>query len=204
MRLEFTYTSNDFMEMHTVATRESLKTRRPNTSFGKLLDWTVFVGLSVALFMVMQPPKTAPPPGAAPVPVPATSNSLLSWVMPMLPAALMLGVFWFYFIRQFRAARRGWESNPVTQQPKTMDLTEASVRLSDALLSTEWRWEAFIKLVETKTLLLLKQGDGTFVMIPKRAAPPGELDALRLLLNERVGLPGAFPVLPPKPPSVSA
>ena len=29
----------------------------------------------------------------------------------------------------------------------------------------------------------------------------GQLDALRLILNERIVLPGAFPVLPPKPAS---
>ena len=77
------------------------------------------------------------------------------------------------------------------------------MRLSEPLASTEWRWEAFTALVETKNLLLLRQTDNTFLIIPKRAIPPGQIDSLRFEFNSRIPAPGAFPVPPgalPVPP----
>jgi len=84
------------------------------------------------------------------------------------------------------------------QQPKTLEITDEGVRMSDPLAFTEWRWASFTGLVESANLLLLRQADNTFVVIPKRAVPPGQLDTLRADLTARMPAPGAFPVLPPK------
>ena len=205
MRLEFTYTAEDFIETQAAAVGQPEHEPRPKTFLerrGVLVGWVCFVFLAVFMFTLLQNNAAPAPPNPAPLPAPArpASNVALQWVLPAILWVLVFGFIWFFVFRQMRAARRIWESNPVLQQPKTLDLTDGGVRLSDALASTEWRWEAFSQLVETTNLFLLRQSDGTFLMIPKRGAPPGGLDALRAILAERMHEPGAFPVLSPKQP----
>jgi hypothetical protein len=205
MRLEFTYTGDDFVEAQVAATGTALgdeHNSRGRSVARRLLGWILFLALTVCLYYLLQKTATRPTPAAAPTQ--PQSDTLLEWVVPMLPWLLVFGFIWFLVFRQLRAARRVWEHDPALRQPQTMDLTETCIRLADTLSASEWRWEAFTGVTETANLFVLKRGEGSVVIIPKRGAPPGQLDALRLLLAERVHEPGAFPVLPPKPPPSAA
>ena len=200
MRLEFTYTGEDFTEAHLAAVHDQSAQPAASRTFLNrrvtLIGWVAFVFLAVFLFTLLSRNRAVPAPAPA-APVPAT-NPVLGWLVPVIPWVLVFGFIWLFVFRQMRAARRAWEREPGMDQPKLLELTDAGVRLSDALASTEWRWSAFTKMVETSNLFLLRRGDGPFVIIPKRAAPASEVDALRVILAERMHEPGAFPVLPPK------
>jgi hypothetical protein len=162
-----------------------------------LVGWLIFIGLAVAFFVFLQRrPAPAPPPTRAPAPTGAVPD----WVISVGPWVLVFGFVWFFVFRQMRGMfpRNVYERNTSLQQPKTLDISKAGVRLTDALAFTEWRWESFTALVETANLFLLRQADNTFVIVPKRAVPAGETDRLRAELQSRMPTPGAFPVLPPK------
>jgi hypothetical protein len=201
MRLEFTYTAVDLQEMAQAAAKPENARQSGALAIGKsrnLFGWVIFIGLAVVLFIFLQNRSVTVPPAT---PLPAPKWGVLEWATSFVPWLLVFGFIWFFVYRQMRnlSPRSVYEHTSSMQQPKSLDITDAGVRMSDALASTEWRWESFTGLVETANLLLLRQADNTFVIIPKRAVPAAELDALRYELQSHIPAPGAFPVLPPKP-----
>jgi hypothetical protein len=199
MHLQFTYTPEDLQEMSIVATDEANKAareaqRQANRGARGVIGWGLFVALAVFLFIMLNPNRTGRPGVPRP---PADPWPQLRRILPWFSLFVVLWVIMFWFRR--RAGRMLWKHNPVLRRPHTLDIDDDGVRLAHEQAMTQWTWPNFIGLTETENLLLLRQAKATYVIIPKRAVPEGQLDALRLLLAERVGLPGAFPVLPPKP-----
>ena len=201
MRLEFTYTAADLVEMSKAAAPDPGLQKGPFGTGGSRswFGWVIFIGLAVMFFMFLQKRSATAPP-AAPPPTAAPTSGVPGWVIALVPWLLIFGFIWFFVFRQLRGTfpRNVYERNTSLQQPKTLDITDSGVRMTDALSFTEWRWESFTGLVESANLFLLRQADNTFVMIPKRAVPLGQLDLLRADLESRMPAPGAFPVLPPK------
>jgi hypothetical protein len=204
MRLEFTYTAADLEEMAKAAAQPDPSLQKgPFGSGGSRswIGWMIFVSLAVVLFLWMQKRGVAARPPVTPA-TPSSTNGVAGWLVALVPWVLIFGFIWFFVYRQIRhmSPRSVYERNPSMQQPKTLDITDDGVRMSDPLAFTEWRWASFTGLVESANLLLLRRADNTFVMIPKRAVAPGLLDTLRADLTARMPAPGAFPVLPPKRP----
>jgi len=204
MRLEFTYTAADLEEMAKAAAAHPDPSRPAATSAiglpRKWAWWVVCVGALASFFLVFMERRAGTNRPPVPTPAPPAAGGVPGWLVSIAPWVLVFGFVWFFVFRQMRRMSPAsvYERNPSMQQPKTLDITDERVRMSDPLAFTEWRWESFTGLVESANLLLLRQADNTFVMIPKRAVPAEELDTFRADLAARMPAPGAFPVLPPK------
>jgi hypothetical protein len=200
MTLEFTYTPQDMQEWSaaalTEANKEAKKQQRAAQGGRSVIGWVAFVGLAVFLFLMMQRKQ---PPGAVRVSSPDPWPMLIR----MSPFILIIAALWIF--AKFgggwlgrRGARKLWEREATLKEPHTIEITDEGVRLASTSSSTAWKWPNFTHLTETANLFLLKQSDGTHLIVPKRAVPPGELERLRLMIEEHLGVSGAFPVLPPK------
>ena len=197
MRLEFTYTPDDLAET-AKALRAGGGGKKWHLSRG-VFGWLLFVGLAVMLFMLL---SRNPAPRAATVPAAPARGPFATVILPLVPWVLIFGFIWFFVFRQIRGQyKRLWQENSELQQPQTLDMDDDGVRLSSTLSTTTWHWPAFVKVIETPSLLLLETSSKTHLLIPKRAAAdPGQLEALRALLAAHVSAPtGAFPVLPVDP-----
>ena len=185
MRIECAYTFDEYREASLALARS--QDRRWFTTLGYSI---VVVAGAILVFVIV----------VVRIATRATGGSI--WpelqrnaVFIALALALCVRVFWL----RSSGIRRGWKHQPELQLQRSIDISETSLLVDDSRTRVEFRWDAFRGLLETPKLFVLLPNDLSVVMIPKRAVPPGEIDALRFTLNERLTLRGAFPVLPPKP-----
>ena len=61
------------------------------------------------------------------------------------------------------------------------------VEVSGSNAQSKFEWGAFQRLTETKDLFLLYQGPNAFNVLPKKYFGPGEADAFRSLVEQRLG-----------------
>lgn len=91
------------------------------------------------------------------------------------------------------AARLSWRRNPRLRAEHVAEVVPAEgLRLAVGDISSTYRWSAFTGVRETEHqfLLTLPRGRRTSVLpLPKRAAAPGEVDALRSVLAAALGGP---------------
>jgi hypothetical protein len=118
----------------------------------------------------------------------------------VLWAGLFVAAFVFFFVRALRDARKRFEREPAAHRLQTVEITEGGLSQSTHASSTQYKWEAFIRQLETPNLFVLYVTEVTFLLLPKRAfAGQDEINAFRELVAGVVNPPGrAFPVLPPK------
>jgi len=126
------------------------------------------------------------------------------WRVSLNVAAIVAGVYLCARILTARSVniRRAWNRQPELQLQRRFDVGDSSVVMDDSSSRMEFQWSTFRGFIETRHLLVLQPNDVSMLIIPKRAIPPAELEALRAVLHERVGRTGAFPVLPPKSAAV--
>lgn len=189
MRLEFSYTFDDYREANRAHARLN-KLRWLIRTFFTIL----FLLLALLVLTVLVVSQATPETGK------------IGWanIKPILPWLVICGVMILYsLIASPLALRRAWRGQPALQLQQTMEISDAGLVVDDKQSRSEFTWNAFIRLLETRNLFLLFPSKLTFFIIPKRAVPPGELDTFRLMLNQRVNRTGAFPVLLPKPPNAA-
>lgn len=100
----------------------------------------------------------------------------------------LIGVFWIGFMTFFRGryARSHFAKHPNLQQPFQVDITDDGIRFASVHGVLDLRWSAYTKVIETKNLFVLYQGDCDFSFLPKRAFPQGGLEEFRDLLLKKI------------------
>lgn len=102
--------------------------------------------------------------------------------------ALLLGVFWIgclTFLRDWYV-RGHFAKHPNLQQPFRVDVSEGGVRFASDNGTWDLRWTAYTKVIETKNLFVLYQGDCDFSFLPKHAFAQGQVEEFRDLLRRRI------------------
>jgi hypothetical protein len=96
-----------------------------------------------------------------------------------------------------RALRRGWRAQPNLQLGRRIEVGETSLVIDDSQTRMEFKWNAFLRHVESPNLFVLLPNEMMLVMIPKRAlGGDAQVAEFRRLLDERVARPTVpgFPV----------
>jgi hypothetical protein len=198
IRLEFQYTWDELKEAQ--KGHANKRTRVGGRSRG-LLGWLMFILLAILLFIIQsgkRHPTTGPP--LIPAAAPRTWADWYDYYKVVLWVGLFVAAFVFFFVRALRDARKRFEREPAAHRLQTIEITEGGLSQSTHASSTQYKWEAFTRQVETPNLFLLYLTEVTFLLLPKRAfASKDEIDAFRELATSVVNPPErAFPVLPPK------
>lgn len=84
------------------------------------------------------------------------------------------------FKREFRRAR-------TLHSEKTVDLSDEGVRTTSSLGQGIVKWGAFSRWAETRNLYLLSVPPRIFYILPKRAFSTSDQDAIRRLLEQKIG-----------------
>jgi hypothetical protein len=74
---------------------------------------------------------------------------------------------------------------PALQQPKRIELTEQSVKVTSPLILTEYAWAAFVRIQEIPGVLMLMPGRYQVVPVPIGGLAPHELAQLREFVANR-------------------
>jgi len=166
MRLTFSCTFDDYRE----ANRAHARARKPRWF---VITLFTIMGLGVTGLMLM----------CCSIVISALLGAGQSrWenIRPIMSWLLIAGALLIYgpIASSLLAVRRAWRGQPALQLQQTMELDEQGVTLDDKQSRNEFTWEAFLQLIETRNLFLLFPSKLTFIMIPKRAVPPSELELL--------------------------
>jgi magnesium-transporting ATPase (P-type) len=197
IRLEFQYTWDELKEAQKAHAKKA--TRGGGRS--GLLGWLLFILLAMLLFMIQmgkRGPAAAPP--FAPAPAPRTWADWYDAYKMIIWVGLFVVMFIFFFVRALRDARKRFEREPAAHRLQTVEITEGGLSQSTHTSSTQYKWDAFIRQLETPNVFILYLTEATFLLLPKRAFPgQAEIDAFREFVSRVVSPPQhAFPVLPPK------
>lgn len=187
MKFTFSYTFDDYRE----ANRAHARMNKVRWLIRTLFTILFLLG---ALFMLTVLVVSQATPG----------TGELGWanIKPILPWLVICGAFMVWSLAATSIAlRRAWRGQPALQLQQTIEIGDAGLVVDDVQSRNEYSWNAFIRFIETRNLFLLFPSSLVFVIIPKRAIAPSELDALRTMLGERIGQGSAFPVLPLKAPA---
>ena len=190
MKLTFSYTFADYREAHRAHARRNKLRWLIRTSFTVLF-------LLIACLMFSLVVRSTATQGTGKIEW-ANLKSVLPWLL------ACGGLIVWALAAPYLTVRRAWLGQPAMQLQQTVEISDAGLVIEDEQSRNEYKWNAFIRLVESRNLFLLFPSNLLFVMIPKRAIPPDKLDAFRIMLNERLTLRGAFPVLPPKPTEIQS
>jgi hypothetical protein len=176
-----------------------------------LLPMTVIVLLSASLGWALTMLPRRPPGLPSIVAAPAGTGLPIDWygtLLPHVPWVLVAVLFAWLAARGSRSQlRKAWEGQPALVRPKLYDLSVYGVSVDEQVTHRHYQWPAFVRWLETKTLLILCPSEMTFEILPKRFfASPEELDAARALMKGQIRdaekTPAAFPVgaVAPPPP----
>src|SRR5687768_18245996 len=101
IRLDFTYTAEDFTEAVRAVQKHGLKRSVGGFRFDRItIGWIVFIGLAVVLFTLLSRQSPTPPP-----PFPQRQESLFRTILlPLLPWLGVFLVIWFFVFRLLRGA----------------------------------------------------------------------------------------------------
>lgn len=102
---------------------------------------------------------------------------------------LLLGLFFLFGLRML--ARRSFRRDQRLKQHFEAVVSESGIAISSPTASTNNRWTAFSRYVESRNLFLLYQAPQVFNVLPKRAFAEGETEAFRALLQEKLGVASA-------------
>jgi magnesium-transporting ATPase (P-type) len=199
IRLEFQYTWDELREAQKAHANK--RTRGGGGRSRGLLGWLLFILLAICLFVIQlgKRGRAAVQP-SNPAPTPMSWANWYDYYKVVLWVALFVAAFVFFFVRALRDARKRFEREPAAHRLQTIEITEAGLSQSTHASSTQYKWEAFVRQLETPNLFLLYLTEVTFLLLPKRAFPSqDEINAFRELVSGVVNPPErAFPVLPPK------
>jgi magnesium-transporting ATPase (P-type) len=201
IRLEFQYTWDELREAQKAHANKRTRGGAGGRRSGGLLGWLMFILLAILLFIIQfnKRGRSAVQP-SNPAPAPQSWADWYEYYKVVLWAGLFVAAFVFFFVRALRDARKRFEREPAAHRLQTVEITEGGLSQSTHASSTQYKWEAFIRQLETPNLFVLYVTEVTFLLLPKRAfAGQDEINAFRELVAGVVNPPGrAFPVLPPK------
>jgi hypothetical protein len=191
IHLDFTYSSDDLREAERLRRAQAAEAGRGQARRG------VFGLLATAIAVTLLCLLNRRLNGPVAVRVPAQDESPLSSYTTLIlcDCCLIILIAWFVVFRRLRAK----QLLAVTQNPVSIDIDHAGVSLTERLVQTLWKWEAFDKWFESEERFSIRlTNTANYLVIPKRAlAGPAEIDQLKDMLNHITqGPSGAFPVIP--------
>jgi hypothetical protein len=93
----------------------------------------------------------------------------------------------FVPIAQRVAVSRLYRTTPSLQQEQTHQFSELGFRTTNPLANTDFRWDAIVRMAETRDFFLFYVSKSIAIFLPKRVLQPGELHDLRALLKTQLG-----------------
>ncbi len=104
--------------------------------------------------------------------------------------AFFLGLAWLYLGTALwkRAGRRAFAGRPELQQDLSVTIDDSGVDFSGPISSWHWTWQAFVRVLESKTTILLMLSPCAFAIFPKRVFGPGELEKFREIVGQKLPL----------------
>lgn len=140
------------------------------------IAWGFFVGVPLLIVSAMLClGQDISSPGAFEFPVWALLVGGLMFMLVFVPLIQLLNV---------SSIRR---RNPSIGGVQTYTITADGYSVHGSLFDTTLKWEAFLKAIETKEFILLYVSTRWAHFIPKSAASASDLDAIRTILNEKLG-----------------
>lgn len=120
------------------------------------------------------------------VAVVATQKNPLASALPLF----FLGLAWLYLGTALwkRAGRRAFAGRPELQQDLSVNIDDSGVDFSGPISSWHWTWQAFVRVLESKTTILLMLSPCAFAIFPKRVFGPGELKKFREIVRQKLPL----------------
>jgi hypothetical protein len=119
-------------------------------------------------------------------------RNLSTWLTPAL-----LGGIWVWIgtgRNYLRIAKSQFAKNPALRQPRTVEISSDGIKTDAGIASSDTRWAAYLKFVESDRVFLLYTSPATFVIIPKRVLQPSQIDELRQFLQAHIGKDAAVAV----------
>jgi hypothetical protein len=109
------------------------------------------------------------------------------WAMPAIAGLLLLFIYLIRFTQRFNIARQ-LKSVPAINEPYIYTFTENELAIAGRLSSTNIKWEAIVKVRESKTDFLFYTTKSFAQFLPKRAfEDTEEMNELRVLLTRNLG-----------------
>lgn len=123
--------------------------------------------------------------------VAAGQRNLSTWLTPALIGCMWI---WIGMGRYPRAAKSQFTKNPMLQQPRTIEISADGVKTDAGVASSDMRWQAYLRFLESDKVFLLYTSPACFVIIPKRVLQPFQTDELRQILQTHIGKKAAVAV----------
>jgi hypothetical protein len=112
-------------------------------------------------------------------------RNLSTWLTPAVLGCLWI---WIGTGRNYqRVAKSQFTKNPMLRQPRTVEITSDGIKTDAGVSSSDVRWEAYLRSVESDKVFLLYTSPACFVIIPKRVLQPSQTDELREVLQTHIG-----------------
>jgi hypothetical protein len=110
-----------------------------------------------------------------------------------LKAALppfLLGAAWIWIGMgkvYLLSARSQFAKNPVLREPRRVEFSDDGVKTDAGIASSQVRWKAFLRYVESTDTFLLYTSPACFAIVPKRVLQAEQVNELRQLLQTHIG-----------------
>lgn len=85
------------------------------------------------------------------------------------------------------SARSQFAKSPALREPRRIEFNDDGVKTDSGIASSQARWKAFLRYVESKDTFLLYTSPACFVIVPKRVLQPEQMNELRHLFQTHVG-----------------
>jgi hypothetical protein len=115
-----------------------------------------------------------------------TGQRALGVVLP----PLLLGAFWTWIGmgKTYQlSARNQFAKNPALRGPRRVEFNDDGVTTDAGIASSQARWKAYLRYVESKDTFLLYTSPACFVIVPKRVLQPEQVIELRRLFQTHIG-----------------
>jgi hypothetical protein len=198
IELRFTLTPDEYLEGLNALQRDVKRLlRQSRWSFAALLQWaalSIVLLTALVVFSLWYTPAPTAPASASPA-VETDARPLQFFL------GMFVVIFLFALFRGLRARRRLFQQIQKSADRLTQDrlvrLEAAGVQMSNAIAATTYRWEAFIRLTETRHVFILQLSEASGEMIPKRAfTDAAQQEEFRQMVGVGLSRAQAFPVIP--------
>src|SRR5215813_3230913 len=104
----------------------------------------------------------------------------------VLPIVIAI-VFWMsFFVAPRTSAKKQFGSSPSSQGRIDMEVSESGIHFRSANAESTAKWQTFVRCLEDKWVLMLMSSAVMFVVIPKRAFTPEQLNEFRSYIPETI------------------
>lgn len=177
IRIEFTYTADDYLEGNLGAARLLSKQNAKQS-------WATYLTFTIAACL------------GGPAIIYSNSKERSAWILGSglsVYGILYLSGFLDYLRFRYARYRRMFEQVEILHGPREIIFDDQGQATRGPRYFNQLSWESYDGFTETENLFLLDQPPGLFVMIPKRAFTAEQLSAFRDLIGAK--LPVVKPAL---------